>query len=196
MSTTKENVETQSKEDIENEAYAVIEATNDDGTIDGEIISTPVREGDDVVFEVMPLTPTHESKEIRMNWPKKESINYDIVRLCENKVGGFQSIAELKNEKVKIKICEDSEDFNLVVEDRNDEDNKYIQSIEKLSVAKFLTWSIFGFSILGIIFPIGLVLAVPWGISILSFWQGVSVLVLSVIVAFISALFLESIYDL
>lgn len=183
MNETVEDLE--DKNDIEDEAYTVIEATNEDGTIDGEIVSTPTREGDEVVFDVLPLTPTHESREIRMDWPKRASNNYKIVKICKNKVGGFQSIAELEGEKVKVDIKENDE-FNIVVGEKNNKEKN-----RRLSIVYGVCYISAIVSLIGAITPFALVLALPWDIQILSFWQGVSLLIGSVAVLIASAACVE-----
>lgn len=163
-----------SQKEIEDEAYTVIESTNEDGTIDGEIINVPYRDGDNVIIEVLPLTPTANPKEIHFDWPLKESEEYDIVKLCNKKVGGFQSIGELKGEKVKIDINEDNpDDFNIVIDQNK---NKRFSNINLSSVMKFIaTCTVIG-SIGGLATPIILVLLLPWNIYVLSFLQGLSLL--------------------
>lgn len=168
------SVTTEEDKTIEDEAYAVIESTNDDGSVDAEVTSEPERDGDEVVFDVLPLIPTHDSKEVRMDWPVKESEEYDIVKLCNKKVGGFQSISNLKDEKVKVDMKnDDSGDFDIVI------DNK--EEISGININKNILSYVIGLSailsLVGLVTPVVLLFLIPWNVFVLSFFQGVSMFI-------------------
>lgn len=165
MSVTNEKEKT-----IEDEAYAVIESTNDDGTVEAEVISEPKRDGDDIVLEILPLIPTYNSKEVRMDWPTKESEEYDIVKICNEKVGGFQSVSNLKGVKLNIDLKnDDSNDFDVVVNGELKESGIIERSL--LNNVMFLSAFL---SFIGAIIPIVLLFLLPWNVHILSLSQGIS----------------------
>lgn len=183
------------KSEIEADAYAVIDATNEDGTIDAEIINVPERQGDKVVFDILPLIPTEDSYEIQMDWPKKDNKSYDIVKLCDNLVGGFQSIAQLKNKKVKIEMNSDKPEIKI--DDDTSRLKSFISIIQNKRSDRSLVYGVVQLtrilSVIGIILPFVLLLALPWGIYLISAVQGMSVFIAGIVVLFISTMVLDGI---
>lgn len=156
--------------DLEDEVYRIAEATNEDGTVDVTIKSVN-KNGSKVTVTFQ--TPWLEEKEETMDWPKSDDSKYKIVRICENTIGSFTGLTQIKG--VKAKADPDSWDIkakqeeNFDISDYSPHMKKYITSIVILG------------SISGILGMIGLVLAYPFGVSILNIWQGISVFVASIV---------------
>lgn len=161
--------------DLEDEVYRIAEATNEDGTVDVKIKNVDKNESKvTVTFQ----TPWLDEKEETMAWPKSDDSKYKIVRICENTIGSFTGLTQIEGAETRA----DPESWNIKAEQKDSINlSKYKpQAFKSLVSVTFLA------SILGIIGVIGLALAYPFGIAILSVGQGVSVLVASIIVFIIS----------
>jgi hypothetical protein len=177
------------KEKLEDEAYMVVEATNEDGTISGQVTETPYREDDDLVIPIKPLVPDSETQKFRLKWPSKDDESFEAVRLCRQKVGGFQAVSQLEGEEVRLEDTNDR--WKLKVPDNNKNDKMPSIKILPISILVIL---FFG-SMIGMATPVGLVLALPFGIEILSFMQGVSVLVGSIILFIVTTFALDELLE-
>lgn len=184
------------KDKIADEAYQVVEATNDDGTIDAEIVETPYRDNDDLVVKARPLIPNAEVEEFRLDWPNKDTSKFKAVRLARSKVGGFQAISQLENERIKVDETENG--WSLVIPEQEQKDLDWIMpyvSSGAFSGFKSLVVILFFSSLIGLITPFALLLMYPFGIAILSVWQGVSVFVASFAVLVVTAFLMDEVFD-
>jgi len=81
------------------ELYHIQESTNDDGTVDVEIVEWS-KEGDVVYVEYR--LPTLETTSERMEWPEKDSDEYKFVRLVRH--CGY-TIGSLQDDEISITGC-------------------------------------------------------------------------------------------
>ena len=186
----------ETKNSIEDDAYQVVEATNEDGTIDAEIVEQPYRDGDELVVKARPLIPDAELEVFRLDWPKRNTADFKAVRLARSKVGGFQAIGQMENERVKLNETED--DWDLVIpeqEDRSLESVKPYLSSGAASTFKSLIVILFFASIAGVIAPFALALLYPFGVAVLSLWQGLSVLIGSLVLLFVTGVVIDEIFE-
>jgi len=184
----------ETKGSIEDDAYQVVEATNEDGTIDAEIIGKPYREGDELVIEARPLIPDADTEVFQLNWPKRNTTQFKAVRLARSKVGGFQAIGQMENERVKLE--ETDGDWDLVIPEQeagNLESVKPYLSSGAVSIFKSLIVVLFFASVAGVIAPFVLALLYPFGVTVLSIWQGISVLVGSLVLLFVTGIAIDKI---
>lgn len=167
----------ETKDDIEDDAYQVVEATNKDGTIDAEVVEKPYRDEDELVIKARPLVPDADEEHFRLEWPSRNTSEFRAVRLAKREVGGFQAIGQMKNERIKLDQVGDG--WNLVVPDQDigrlDSVRSYLSgaypSVETIAGILFLI------ALIGTLLPLLLALLLPFGVSVLSVWQGVSVFI-------------------
>lgn len=186
----------ETKNTIEDDAYQVVEATNEDGTIDAEIVEQPYRDGDELVVKARPLIPDADTEVFRLDWPKRNTTNFKAVRLARSMVGGFQAVGQMENERVK--LDETDGDWDLVIpehEERSLESLKPYLSSGAASSFKSLIVVLFFASVAGVIAPFVLALLYPFGVAVLSVWQGISVLIGSLVLLFVTGIAIDELID-
>lgn len=171
----------QTKNNIEDEAYQVVEATNEDGTIDGKIVQKPVRDGDTLKLKIRPLAPGEDTVDIHLDWPDKNTDQYQAVRLCQEKVGGFQAVGQLENEKVRLQKSEGN--WVIDIPDAESDSNLFESTKKAFYISSIAAFFI---SLIGTVAPFIMVLLYPFDISLLTFSQSVSIMFASLIMMFIT----------
>ena len=162
--------------EMSDEVYRIVEATNDDGTVD-VTIEDVVR--NDKTAVVVFSTPTAEVEKEKMDWPTRDSDDYKLVRICRATVGGFAAISDLKGER----IAADPETWEIATETTAKQNaplrkkGRYIGWGLAKTVGIVLAAGMTLASILALIIPPILLLLLPFGITYLTFFQGLSLMI-------------------
>ena len=166
--------------EMSDEVYRIVEATNDDGTVD-VTIEDVVR--NDKTAVVVFSTPTAEIETEEMDWPTRDSDDYKLVRICRATVGGFAAISDLKGER----IAADPETWEIATE------TTVKQNVPLRKKSLYIGWGLVKTvgtvlaavmtvaSMLALIIPPILLLLHPFGITYLTFSQGLSLMTVGVI---------------
>lgn len=171
-------VGTDKSESLEEQACNVVDNTNRDGTISVEITNIQHDEDENTVT-IEFLTPLNTTESNTFEFPKVESKKYPIIGICEQTVGSFKLINNIEGERVPA----DPSDWTLQpsVESRVESLRRKFQITER--VVRFAFGIPIGISALTALFPIFLLFAAPFGIQVLSLFQGLSVLLIGTVFA-------------
>ena len=128
---------------VSDELTRITEMTNEDGTVDVEILGfEKLEENEETYVEVTFRTPTLERKTNKMKWPKRDTHNYKFVRICEDTCGSLKGADFLKQDEHRIKA--DPDDWTLKPEAttrerlrRNLSDTTFREIVTKVSVSTF-----------------------------------------------------------
>lgn len=162
--------------EMSDEVYRIVEATNDDGTVD-VTIEDVVRT--DKTVTVVFSTPTAEIKTEEMSWPKRDSDDYKLVRICRATVGSFAAISDIEGEK----ITADPDTWEIETEGASKQNlplrkwSQYIGWDLVKTLGIVLAAAIVLAAIFALIIPPILLLLLPFGITYLTFSQGLSIMV-------------------
>lgn len=184
-----QNDEAENSSKIGKEAIRLSEATNDDGTVDVNVTDVH-REDDVVVIEFQ--TPLDETKQEEMPWPDIEDDTYKIVRICEATVGSFSGLGEIENFNIRAH----PDDWEIVVKNKSWYNKKwYLNTVIRflLSMLKIPLYISLFASLSSIVGIFGLLFAYPFGVSVFSAAQGLSVLVASSVIAVVSCIIINEI---
>jgi len=162
--------------EMSDEVYRIVEATNDDGTVD-VTIEDVVR--NDKTAVVVFSTPTAEIEKEEMDWPTRDSDDYKLVRICRATVGDFAAISDLEDER----IAADPETWEIETETTAKQNvplrkkGRYIGWGLAKTVGIVLAGGMALAAILALIIPPILLLLLPFGITYLTFFQGLSIMI-------------------
>lgn len=104
---------------------------------------------------------------------------YKIVRLCNQTVGSFAAIDQLNEQDFEVRA--DPESWQVVLEQ-----NKPIRQRIKNRIIGWSFVTLFVCSLIAFVIPPLLLLLLPFGVTMLTFYQGLSLFVASIIGIFIS----------
>jgi len=133
---------------LDDAVYSVVEATNDDGTIDGEVQRVS-KEDDKIVVEVLPLVPDAPVHTYRFDFPTIHDYSYEIVCICREYVGSFEYLPQLEGEIVQLEQMDDSDEFMLSYDGQESGTSQYLRPLQSLL---FTAIGFIGFTVLPTVF--------------------------------------------
>lgn len=174
--------EKQSEKSLSDEVYQISEATNEDGTIDAEITSIEKVEQhgqNKAEIEFDPKLPSEGPKTIHLDWPVIDDSNYRLVQLCEETIGSFAALPQMHGETISVNpeswsVMLES-DFDVEEQDNNTDNTDGWSTVQ--SVIALVSGLGAAFGIMAALSPFVLLLLIPWGVSLITFWQAISLIV-------------------
>lgn len=119
--------------DAEEELYHLQESTNEDGTVDVEIIDWVKKRDDRGRGEYVHIDyrlPTLEEDYVEMNWPKNDTDEWKFVRMINHLGYSLASVNQIKGEEIKY----DQDKGKIVVPEHTSKIKSFLSKINDQKV--------------------------------------------------------------